>query len=288
LLGPLLYLLVKDHSDIRASSLKSIGKHLALPVLSVIAMSPFYLMANSEKVILIQQLYQKGPSPIFMVLAIATAASLLFYIALVMKRQPNFFEFKSNENRGLFITFLVTNIGFISLTLFGTLSSFYYMELINGCNIVYSIGAIIVFCINLRHPEFFSNWTKEVVKEQERKNSYLKNIDTESMLDNIRDRMIKEQLFINPDLSLESLADLVGLHRNQLSELLNVHVKKNFRQFLTEFRVEASKELLIKEDWKTVQAVGMDCGFNSSALFNRHFKKIVGITPSQFRKQQQK
>ena len=38
-------------------------------------------------------------------------------------------------------------------------------------------------------------------------------------------------------------------------------------------------------DHFTVLAIGMDAGFNSKSSFNAVFKKQVGMTPSQFRKE---
>jgi len=43
-----------------------------------------------------------------------------------------------------------------------------------------------------------------------------------------------------------------------------------------------SKVSIEKNKNKTFFALALECGFNSKASFNSSFKKITGITPSQF------
>jgi len=54
-------------------------------------------------------------------------------------------------------------------------------------------------------------------------------------------------------------------------------------QYLTEIRVEASKNALVTDN-RPITDIALDCGFNSSSYFCRVFKKAEGISPSQYRK----
>ena len=99
----------------------------------------------------------------------------------------------------------------------------------------------------------------------------------------------KNRPFLNPDLSLRSLAEQVGLHPNQLSWLLNEHMDKNFNDFINHYRLETFKSLLTdpKNSAITIMGLAFDSGFNSKTTFNTFFKKETGMTPRQFQKFQQ-
>jgi len=71
-----------------------------------------------------------------------------------------------------------------------------------------------------------------------------------------------------------------------LSYVLNKGIKKNFYQFINELRVEEAKILLLSDKVKTLDMLGIatHAGFNSKTTFNTTFKKLTGLTPSQFQK----
>ena len=95
-----------------------------------------------------------------------------------------------------------------------------------------------------------------------------------------------EKPHLKPDLTLRSLADLLNIHSNQLSWLLNDGFGKNFNEFINHYRIEAFKELAKLPDNAnlTIMAIAYDCGFNSKTVFNTYFKKETGATPKQFLK----
>ncbi len=96
----------------------------------------------------------------------------------------------------------------------------------------------------------------------------------------------KEASYLNPDLSLRSLADQLDIHPNQLSWLLNESLGKNFNEFINHYRVEAFKHIA-KDPAKshiTVLGLAYESGFNSKTVFNTYFKKETGLTPKQFLK----
>ncbi|PHS62872.1 MAG: hypothetical protein COB12_10230 [Flavobacterium sp.] len=93
--------------------------------------------------------------------------------------------------------------------------------------------------------------------------------------------------FLNPDLSLRELASQIEIHPNQLSWLLNNSFRKNFNEFINQYRLEAFKSI-IKDPNKanlTIESLAYESGFNSKTVFNTYFKKETGLTPKQFLKQ---
>lgn len=94
------------------------------------------------------------------------------------------------------------------------------------------------------------------------------------------------KLFLNPDLSLKDLASYLELPTNYVSQLVNLAFDKNFSEYVNTFRINEFKErVLLKENKDlTIMVVAYDSGFNSKTVFNTFFKKIEGITPNMYLK----
>ena len=98
--------------------------------------------------------------------------------------------------------------------------------------------------------------------------------------------MMDYKLYLNPDLSLKDLASYLELPTNYVSQLLNQGFDKNFSEYINTFRVNEFKERILLKENKglTIMAVAYDSGFNSKTVFNTFFKKIEGITPNTYLK----
>ena len=94
--------------------------------------------------------------------------------------------------------------------------------------------------------------------------------------------------YLNHLLTLDNLAAQTVMPPRQLSQVINRHFNKNFFEFINSYRIEESKALLSKEENAkvTMLEVMAQAGFNSKATFNTFFKKVVGMTPTQYRKEQ--
>jgi AraC-like DNA-binding protein len=91
--------------------------------------------------------------------------------------------------------------------------------------------------------------------------------------------------YLNPDLSLQSLAKDLSVSRHQLSATINSRQKMNFFEFVNFYRVNEVKELMKKDRAAKDKnyELAYEAGFNSKATFYRIFKKFSGQTPSAFR-----
>ncbi|MBA5630580.1 helix-turn-helix domain-containing protein [Moheibacter lacus] len=94
-----------------------------------------------------------------------------------------------------------------------------------------------------------------------------------------------EKNYQNPDLSLELVADELGINKSYLSRIINNEIGKSFTDYVNEMRVEEAKIYLANPDFKnyTLLAIGLEAGFNSKSVFNAAFKKFTGMTPSEYR-----
>lgn len=98
--------------------------------------------------------------------------------------------------------------------------------------------------------------------------------------------MEKEQPFLNANLKTDNLAKKLEISPHQLSQLLNAEFQTSFPDFVNTFRIkEATRLLKLPANRNaTILAIALDSGFKSQANFIRVFKKHIGQTPHQFRK----
>ncbi|BBN80164.1 hypothetical protein PA25_01490 [Pseudoalteromonas sp. A25] len=94
----------------------------------------------------------------------------------------------------------------------------------------------------------------------------------------------QQQLYINPTLTLDELAQATGWSRHQLSQAINQVSGKNFFDYINMLRINDAKHLLLQQPQKTVLDIALETGFNSRSAFYNAFKKYAQQTPSEYRK----
>ena len=101
--------------------------------------------------------------------------------------------------------------------------------------------------------------------------------------------MKKEKPYLNASLSLPELAVSMGMTTNMLSWLINNEFNQNFSDFINWYRVEAFKIKVKDPSLSHLSLLGLafECGFNSKSSFNSVFKRMTGLTPKMFSKQNQ-
>ncbi|PTX58828.1 AraC-like DNA-binding protein [Kordia periserrulae] len=94
--------------------------------------------------------------------------------------------------------------------------------------------------------------------------------------------------FLDANMKLSNLAELLGTNTNYLSKTINYYKGKNINLYLNDLRVDYAIHK-IQEDSKfrnyTIRAIAKDVGFKSSETFSKTFYKKTGIYPSYFIKQ---
>ncbi|MCF6307819.1 MAG: helix-turn-helix domain-containing protein [Flavobacteriaceae bacterium] len=97
--------------------------------------------------------------------------------------------------------------------------------------------------------------------------------------------MEKEKLFMDSKLSIHSVSEKLNIPRQYISEVLNLHLNKNFQDFVNEYRVDAFAKNIQNNQYAhyTLFGIASEVGFNSKSSFNATFKKIKGVTPTQFK-----
>lgn len=111
--------------------------------------------------------------------------------------------------------------------------------------------------------------------------------EVQEALEKLNKLIQRDQVFLNNELSLRSLAGMLNIHPNKLSWMLNKHLGKNFNEYINAFRLEVFKYKAQDPTNKhlTLLALAFECGFNSKSVFNEAFKKSTGLTPKAWLKQ---
>lgn len=85
----------------------------------------------------------------------------------------------------------------------------------------------------------------------------------------------------DPELSLARLAGTLGVHPNSLSAAVNHVYGESFRRIVNRHRVDHFCAAA-SSDGRSILDLALDAGFPSKSTFNRVFKEVAGLTPSQY------
>lgn len=136
----------------------------------------------------------------------------------------------------------------------------------------------------LKHYNF-----NEFIKTKELKRlKYGNSVMKESVLNHLDEKLLQlfeeQKPYLNKELTLTRLAEMLDISPNQLSQLINRRYKKNFFDFINEYRVKEAEKLLLHEEMShlKIETIGELAGFNSRSTFFAIFRKMNGTTPAQF------
>ncbi len=144
--------------------------------------------------------------------------------------------------------------------------------------LVYWIGVY-----SLLHPEIL---TFSIIEDKD-----IKQIMPETELSahcrNLEEHMKTNKPYVDPTLSLNTLAEQLNLNAKLLSHVINTGTGHSFYEYVNRHRIESIKNILRQPDNKTLKLEGIayDSGIKSSSTFNRLFKKYVNMTPREYRAQ---
>lgn len=222
---------------------------------------------------------------------IITVHILIYIVFSIISMKKKNISFKSlflsigNSSHNIWIQFIL--LGFILIWIFNlnTLSLVMIVNKIDWCAYTTSIYSLIVFLftnvlllILLLKPEgFFINKKFKNIKSKE--------IEKYDLIQKLTFHMENNKAFLNPELSLESLANELYVHPRFLSQLINDTFQKSFKGYILDYRIKESMNLLkdINNRKLTIQEIFYKAGFNSKSSFNNQFKLYTNLTPLEFR-----
>jgi len=85
------------------------------------------------------------------------------------------------------------------------------------------------------------------------------------------------------EISLKQISDIANMSPTAFCRYFKAHTNKTFSSFMIETRIHHSCKLIINEN-KIFSDISFESGFNNLSYFTKLFKKIIGMTPSEYRK----
>ncbi len=116
------------------------------------------------------------------------------------------------------------------------------------------------------------------------RSSSLRSIDEIKLYDQLKQLLETDKLYLNPELSLKMVADLLNTNTKYLSQVINHQAGINFQQFINLYRVKEAKHKIVKDSLSnlTLYGIALQCGFKNKSTFYKVFKEVTGYTPKDF------
>jgi AraC-like DNA-binding protein len=152
---------------------------------------------------------------------------------------------------------------------------------------IYTVGYL-----GFRQPEIFNGSVSDNGKKQEVKyaRSSLKEEQAKAHLDKLLSVMETEKPYLDSNLKIQHLSEKVGVSSHHLSQIINENLNQNYADFINSYRINEAKRLLLSPEYELekILSIAFDAGFQNKATFNASFKKYTGMSPTEYKKYQQK
>lgn len=90
------------------------------------------------------------------------------------------------------------------------------------------------------------------------------------------------EIHFNEKITVKRLAELGNVSVSSFNRIFKRELKMTPMEYLMNIRLEQSKKLLKRKEVPVIE-IAIRCGFGSSAHFSASFKKVFGITPTEYR-----
>jgi AraC-like DNA-binding protein len=164
------------------------------------------------------------------------------------------------------------------------------MSVVLPSPVLYHIGngllqilMLVWFLFIIRNPEVFRTLRLEIEGTCER-NLMLKEDETDLISQRLARIVINQELIFSSELDIKRLAKAVNVPAYRLSNYFNSCLNMSFSVWLNDLRIDRVKKHLISEPNRTIFEIMMDAGYSSKTVFNEQFSRIVGVSPSEYRK----
>lgn len=156
---------------------------------------------------------------------------------------------------------------------------------LTGYYTVFALVNLLVFTGIRYFAGFESVRQKETVREEGRK-PCADQVLNPALAEEIDRVMRAHRSYLQADITLDMLAGQLAMPARDLSMVINRHFEMNFYEFINRYRIDEAKRMLRSQSGRdmTITDIYLAVGFNSKSVFNTFFKKVVGMTPSQFRR----
>lgn len=311
--GPFLYLYIRYLTSPRPFNFKSLLHFIPL-VLAAMVWLPFSLQTPAQKL----QLFEAGMLPyqsLALAFNIAIAVSGLVYITasciLLYRYQRKISHiFSSTDKISLnWLRYLIAGIGviwlfvifyqapqtiYLSASLYICFVGFFGVRqkqifrtpVTPVCGIENVDNADLTAIPGIPEPGVESEEVIPAPAKTKYEWSSLSEAEAERIYIQLQEIMEQDELYKNPELTLDELAASLRISEAALSQVINSRFHQSFYDYINSLRVHAFIKQAVDPGNKgyTLLSIAFDCGFNSKSSFNRNFRKFTGKSPSDYLK----
>lgn len=207
------------------------------------------------------------------------AAHQIFYGALLVYGINRSMPIMSINQRfyliGITIIYICTTIVITLLTLFANSwydFSWYYL-------ICTSFVGLIGYVLYV-DPKIF-----KAIKAKYQHSSFTE-LHMQQLAKKMEALMQDKAMYLNSKLSVDDVAEGLGVKSHQISQTLSSLINENFNDYINKYRIDHAKFLLKSKSHAvyTIEAIALESGFNNTVTFYSAFRKYTQTTPSKYRK----
>ncbi len=292
LYGPFFYFFIRSTITKEEIGVKDIF-HFIPFVIVVIKYGGYYFTATSTKMELYrdQTIYQIIYEGFFSYIDYYLTLVLVFYSFLVYSRFKKYYKKDINLKVWLlvvslfFFLFVLGIVSYYLLTYFKIFKTEY--DYYNTISMVLFI--LVVSYLSVVHPEIINGKSLaqaislpiSIGKYSKTGLSKSFSIELKEKLESI---MSREKPYLNPELRLDHVAEMLDISRHHASQVINEHFNCNFFDFVNKYRVENAVKMLIANKGNfSISDISYQSGFNNRVSFYKAFKKEFGVTPTVYK-----
>jgi AraC-like DNA-binding protein len=305
LLGPLVYFYVKVHLDRLQVFKWRDGLHFLPYLVNMAYFIPFFLLPGEEKIGAFLNLVQGTPSAGLAIALMLYSCSPIVYalwcITVLTEHREDLKHLFSYTTEKMTVDWM----WYLSWTMFAVAAIAFlingiivFSDIVDWIQLRYVIITVVVawtFALGyygVRRTSFFNTFPVDPENMQQTDHAQavkyektkLKDEDARTYGNRLLHVMETEKPYLNSKLTIAQLANAVQIPAHHLSQLINDRYNANFFEFVNAYRVEEVKARFVDPGYKnlTLLGIALESGFNSKASFNRIFKQVTGMTPSEY------
>lgn len=275
LFGPLLIIYLRAVSTLKTKLNWWDGLHLLPVILYWIFYNDVLFMEPIARMQYIDANFDRRVMPWNYLLAAQMLIYGLWAIAMLIRKRNRFKGFDFIYCSVLVGIYFAATLVISYLTQYASSwRDFAYYYLINNC-LILMIGVILY-----RDPQFLKQIRRKYMQ------SSLDQLQMEQIQAKLEKLLVSKHIYKSKALTLDSLAEQLGVPGHHLSQTFSEHICENFNDYINRRRVLMAQDLLCAPAYKhyKIEAIAMEAGFNNKVTFYKAFAKFSGQTPAAFRK----
>lgn len=290
LYGPVLYFYFKRVSE-NYSFKKRDLLHLAPTVGLLLFFLPIYSLSTQEKLQVMLGLSEYGEHPYLRPVTIIKLASLIIYGYLTYKvyQKNRITANKQVQKLKLQKTLMIIHAVYaLSYALYATVI---IQDVFSGMMFnlqLFAMTALVLYVgyIAYANPMILAGVSPTLKKVRAKyKNSGLTPSFSLELKEQLVSLLEKDKVYRQNSIKLESIAQSLNTTRHNASQIINEHFGMNFFELINKYRVEEAMELLKTNNGDlNIIDIAYEVGYNNKVTFNKSFKRVARLTPSQFAK----